>query len=232
VYGKNDRSSLSEDDDAIYGSTGISRWLYAVSKATDEFIALAYAREHGFPVTIARLFNTTGPRQSHAYGMVVPRFVRQALAGEPITVFGDGTQTRCFTNVFDVVESLVRLSETPAAIGQVVNVGRPDEISMLDLASRVRLLCGSRSPVELVDYDQAYGPSFEDMRRRIPDVTRLRQLTGYAPETDLDVTIQQIIDWVLETRTSEPLVESAPRAVRGIRRYGQRQRAETGAPVE
>lgn len=230
VYGKNDRDSLSETDDSIFGSTAVTRWLYAVSKATDEFIALAYAREHGFPVTIVRLFNTIGPRQSHAYGMVVPRFVRQALANEPITVFGDGSQTRCFTNVFDVIESLVRLSETPAAIGQVVNVGLPREISMLDLAHRVRELCESTSTIELVDYDEAYGPSFEDMRRRVPNVNRLRELTGYVPETDLDVTIRQIIEWMTESRAPGPWPEVVAR-VRSVADGMSAPSTDHGAPT-
>jgi UDP-glucose 4-epimerase len=197
VYGKNDADRLAESDDSIIGSTAIARWLYAVSKAADEFMALAYARERGLPVTIARLFNTTGPRQSGAYGMVVPRFVRQALSGEPITVFGDGTQTRCFTNVFDVVEALRRLAATPEAIGLVVNVGQPKEISIEELARLIRDMCQSASPILHVPYGEAYGPSFEDMRRRVPDVSRLAELTGYAPSTPLEETVRQVIE---ETR--------------------------------
>jgi UDP-glucose 4-epimerase len=194
VYGKNGRKALSELDDSIYGPTTASRWLYAVSKATDEFLALAYHREHGLPVTIARLFNTTGPRQTGAYGMVVPRFVQQALGGQPLTVFGSGTQTRCFTNVADVVESLVRLAECPAAVGEVVNIGRSKEISINDLAVLVRDAAGSVSPVVHVAYATAYAPGFEDMRRRVPDVRRLRALTGYAPSTPTETTVAQIIE--------------------------------------
>jgi UDP-glucose 4-epimerase len=194
VYGKNGKASLRETDDSIYGPTTASRWLYAVSKATDEFLALANHREYGFPVTIVRLFNTTGPRQTGAYGMVVPRFVQQAMAGAPMTVFGDGTQTRCFTNVHDVVEALVRIGRTPAAIGRVVNIGQPAEISILDLATRIREVTGSASEIELVPYRVAYEPGFEDMRRRVPDVSLLRELIGYAPDTPLETTIMQIIE--------------------------------------
>lgn len=193
VYGKNGKASLKETDDSIYGPTTASRWLYAVSKATDEFLALANHREYGFPVTIVRLFNTTGPRQTGAYGMVVPRFVQQAMAAAPMTVFGDGSQTRCFTNVHDVVEALVRIGRTPAAIGRVVNIGQPAEISILDLATRIREVTGSASEIELVPYHVAYEPGFEDMRRRVPDVSLLHELINYAPDTALETTIMQII---------------------------------------
>ena len=193
VYGKNDADRLREDDDSIFGSTQKVRWTYAISKAADEFIALAFHRERNFPVTIARLFNTTGPRQSGSYGMVVPRFVRQALNGEPMTIHGDGNQTRCFTNVFDCVEALTRLARTDAAIGHVVNVGQPSELSIRELAELVRDLAGSRSEIRYVPYDEAYGLGFEDMRRRVPDVSFLSRLTGFAPDTPLAVTIGQII---------------------------------------
>jgi UDP-glucose 4-epimerase len=194
VYGKNGKAPLSETDDSIYGPTTAHRWLYAVSKATDEFLALAHHREHGFPVTIVRLFNTTGPRQTGAYGMVVPRFVGQAMRGEPLTVYGSGSQTRCFTNVRDVVESLVRLGDTDAAIGEVVNIGQPVEIAMNDLAELVRTVVGSESPIVHLPYDQAYAPGFEDMRRRVPDVRRLGELIGFVPNTPLEQTIREIID--------------------------------------
>jgi UDP-glucose 4-epimerase len=193
VYGKNDADALRESDDSVFGPTSLSRWLYALSKATDEMMALAYEREQGLPVTIVRLFNTTGPRQSGSYGMVVPRLVQQALAGDPITVFGDGAQTRCFTNVHDVVRALTLLAERPASIGRIVNVGQPDEIAILELAERIRTACGSSSPIELVPYRDAYGPGFEDMRRRVPDVSLLHELTGFRPATALDATIAQII---------------------------------------
>jgi UDP-glucose 4-epimerase len=192
VYGKNVSDALNEDDDTIYGATKVTRWLYAVSKATDEFLALAYHQEAGLPVTVVRLFNTTGPRQTGAYGMVVPRFVRQALEGRPLTVYGDGSQLRCFTNVHDVVTALIALADTPAAIGEVVNIGNPREISIGDLAALVCSIVGSKSPVELVDYEAAYGKGFEDMRRRVPDVTRLRRLIGAVPTTPLEDTIREI----------------------------------------
>jgi UDP-glucose 4-epimerase len=193
VYGKNGHAPLAETDDSIYGPTSANRWLYAVSKAADEFLALAHFREAGFPVTIVRLFNTTGPRQTGAYGMVVPRFVQQARNGEPLTVYGSGLQTRCFTNVADVVECLVRLANCPDSIGQVVNVGRPDEISMNDLAALVIQVVGSTSEIVHVSYAEAYEAGFEDMRRRVPDVSVLQSLISYVPATPLEKTIRQII---------------------------------------
>jgi UDP-glucose 4-epimerase len=193
VYGKNQSDSLSETDDSIYGPTSLRRWLYALSKATDEIMALAYERERGLPVTIVRLFNTTGPRQCGSYGMVVPRLVRQALAGEPLTVFGDGMQTRCFTNVFDVVRALTLLADTPESVGQVVNVGQPREIAIRDLAELVRAACASRSPIQMVDYRAAYGPGFEDMRRRVPDTTKLRELTGLSLAGGLERAIGDVV---------------------------------------
>jgi UDP-glucose 4-epimerase len=196
VYGKNNADGLRETDDSVFGPTSVSRWLYGMSKATDEFMALAHHAENGLPVSIARLFNTTGPRQSGAYGMVVPRLIGQALAGEPLTVYGGGHQTRCFTNVFDVVEALSRIAETDETVGEVINVGRPVEIAINDLAGLVRSTCKSDSPIEHVDYADAYGPGFEDMRRRVPNVDKLRELTGFAPATPLEVTVQQIIDWM------------------------------------
>ncbi len=192
VYGKNESDSLKETDDTTYGATAFSRWLYAVSKATDEFMALAYYEEMALPVTAVRLFNTTGPRQTGAYGMVVPRFVRQALSGQPLTVFGDGTQMRCFTNVADVVAAMIALAEAPAAVGHVVNIGNPREISIRDLAALVVRLTGSSSQIQLIDYSEAYDKGFEDMRRRVPNVDLLRSLVGFAPETPLEETIAEI----------------------------------------
>ena len=192
VYGKNDADALKESDDTTYGSTKVCRWLYAVSKATDEFLALAYHQERGLPVTVVRLFNTTGPRQTGAYGMVMPRFVRQAIEGKPLTVYGDGNQLRCFTNVHDVAAALMALVVTPAAIGDVVNVGNPREISIRDLAQLVRTMVGSDSPIEYEGYELAYGRGFEDMRRRVPDVSRLRSLIGFVPTTPLEATIEEI----------------------------------------
>jgi UDP-glucose 4-epimerase len=200
VYGKNATGGLKETDDTIYGPTKVHRWLYAVSKATDEFLALAYHQETGLPVTVVRLFNTTGPRQTGAYGMVVPRFVRQALEGQPLTVYGDGSQLRCFTNVHDVVAALMALAATPAAIGEVVNVGNPREMSIRHLAELVRSIVGSQSQVELIDYETAYGKGFEDMRRRVPDVSLLRSLVGFVPTTPLEETIREIADCIASAR--------------------------------
>ncbi len=194
VYGKNNADGLRESDDSVFGPTSVSRWLYGVSKAADEFMALAHHTDSGLPVSVVRLFNTTGPRQSGAYGMVVPRFVKQALEGAPIVVFGSGTQTRCFTNVHDVVEALTLIAETPDAVGEVINVGRPVEISISDLAEMVRRVCDSDSLIIHEEYAEAYGPGFEDMRRRVPNVDKLRDLTGYAPDTPLEETIRQIAD--------------------------------------
>jgi UDP-glucose 4-epimerase len=205
VYGKNGKARLAETDDSIYGPTTANRWLYAVSKAVDEFLALATYREYGFPVTIVRLFNTTGPRQTGAYGMVVPRLIQQALSGSPITVFGDGSQTRCFTNVRDVVEALVRIAAAPAAIGRVVNIGQPNEVSIEDLAELIRTITASSSTIEHVPYAVAYEPGFEDMRRRVPEVELLRELTGFVPSTPLEVTIREIVA-SLQAELTESLV--------------------------
>jgi UDP-glucose 4-epimerase len=205
VYGKNGKANLGETDDSIYGPTTAARWLYAVSKATDEFLALAYHREYEFPVSIVRLFNTTGPRQTGAYGMVVPRLVQQALAGTPLTVFGDGTQTRSFTNVHDVVEAILRVGRTPEAIGRVVNIGQPSEISILNLAQRILEVTGSASPIELIPYAVAYEPGFEDMRRRVPDVSLLRELVGYVPDTPIETTIRQIVEFVARDPSTTPV---------------------------
>ena len=212
VYGKNGKAALAETDDSIYGPTVASRWLYAVSKAADEFLALAYHRERGLPVTIARLFNTTGPRQTGAYGMVVPRFVQQALSGSPLTVFGSGEQTRCFTYVGDVVESLTRLARCDAAIGEVVNVGRPTEITIADLAELVRAAVGSESPIVRLSYAEAYAPGFEDMRRRVPDVSRLRSLVGYVPDTPIEVTLSVIVDSLRTTLGPDGVIAGSPSA--------------------
>jgi len=206
VYGKNDADRLDELQDAIYGPTSVTRWLYAASKATDEFMALAYRAELGLPVTVLRLFNTTGPRQSGAYGMVVPRMVRQALHGESLTVFGDGLQTRCFTNVFDVVAAMTALADTDASIGEVVNIGQPEEISIAALARLIIDLTGSHSELVFIPYDQAYGAGFEDMRRRVPDVTKLRRLVGALSFTPIDHTVVQMIEAI----RAEGLTASRP----------------------
>jgi UDP-glucose 4-epimerase len=177
------------------GPTPKHRWAYACSKAIDEFLALAYWKERKLPVIIVRFFNTVGPRQTGQYGMVIPNFVRQALAGEPITVFGDGTQSRAFTHVSDVVGALMKLVSEPKAVGQVINIGNTEEVTILGLAKRVRDLSGSKSPIRFVPYDQAYESGFEDMPRRVPDLTRVTGLIGYEPKHDLDDILTQVIDY-------------------------------------
>jgi UDP-glucose 4-epimerase len=199
VYGKNDRVPLSEDDDRVLGPTTKSRWSYACSKAIDEFLALAYHRERGLPVVIVRFFNTVGPRQTGRYGMVVPRFVRQALDGEPITVYGDGGQSRAFADVEDAVRAMVALSRSEDAVGQVFNVGSSQEVTIGKLAERVRMLAGSRSPIVLVPYDEAYQPGFEDMRRRVPDIRKAEAVVGYRPRVPLDETLRRVIRFIRET---------------------------------
>jgi UDP-glucose 4-epimerase len=194
VYGKSTAVPFSEDADLVMGPTPKHRWAYACSKAIDEFLALAYHKEKGLPVIIVRLFNTVGPRQTGRYGMVVPNFVRQALVGEPITVHGDGTQTRSFTYVGDVVRGLIALLHEPRAVGQVVNIGNNEEISIMELARRVKAATGSRSEIVLVPYDQAYEAGFEDMPRRVPDLTRIAGLVGYAPTLDLDGILAKVIE--------------------------------------
>jgi UDP-glucose 4-epimerase len=193
VYGKNDSGPLKEDDDRIFGSSQLNRWFYATAKAADEALAAAYWQERKLPTIAVRFFNTIGPRQTGRYGMVVPRFVGQALNNEAITVFGDGQQSRCFTYVGDVVRSIIALTETDAAWGEVFNVGRQSEITIADLAQRVVELTGSSSEIVYVPYEQAYSGGFEDLRRRVPDVTKLRQTIGYAPDTPLDEILRRII---------------------------------------
>jgi UDP-glucose 4-epimerase len=181
VYGKSRRARFSEEDDLLIGPPHLGRWSYACSKLMDEFLALAHHRERGLPVIIARLFNTVGPRQTGRYGMVLPRFIAAARAGRPLRVHGDGSQTRCFCIVHDTVEALVRLLRCPAAVGQVVNVGSTEEVSILELARCVRRELGSRSRIVRIPYASAYAPGFEDMQRRRPDVGKLARLTGLHP---------------------------------------------------
>jgi UDP-glucose 4-epimerase len=195
VYGKSDDVPFREDSDLVLGPTPKHRWAYACSKAIDEFLALAYWKERKLPVIIVRFFNTVGPRQTGQYGMVIPNFVRQALAGEPITVFGDGKQSRAFTHVADVVGALVQLVNEPKAIGQVVNIGTTQEISIEKLAERVRTLSGSKSVIKYIPYDEAYESGFEDMPRRVPDLTRIEGLIGYTPVHTLDNILTQVIDY-------------------------------------
>jgi UDP-glucose 4-epimerase len=184
-----------EDADLVMGATVKHRWAYACSKAIDEFLALAYYKERNLPVIIVRFFNTVGPRQTGQYGMVLPSFVRQALSGEPITVFGDGTQSRSFTYVGDVVECLMKLVNEPKAVGQVFNIGNKHEVTILHLAEIVKSLTGSASRIEFVPYDKAYEEGFEDMPRRVPDLTKVTQLVGYEPKVQLNEIITKVIEY-------------------------------------
>jgi UDP-glucose 4-epimerase len=194
VYGKSTEVPFRETADVVLGPSTKHRWAYACSKMIDEFLALAYWKEKKLPVVIVRLFNTVGPRQTGQYGMVLPTFVRQALAGVPITVFGDGTQSRSFTYVSDVVDALVMLAGEPRAVGEVFNVGNTGEISIGELAERVKAATGSRSPIELVPYDLAYEAGFEDMPRRVPDLAKIRALIGYQPRVALDEIITGVVE--------------------------------------
>ena len=194
VYGKSIAVPFQEDADLVLGPTPKHRWAYACSKAIDEFLALAYYRERKLPVIVARLFNTVGPRQTGRYGMVIPNFVRQALSGEAITVFGNGKQTRSFTDVSDVVCALIKLAQEPRAIGQVFNIGNTEEISILDLAERIRTMASSRSTIEFVPYEKAYEEGFEDMPRRVPDLTKIGEYIGYRPTVGLDEILKRVIE--------------------------------------
>jgi UDP-glucose 4-epimerase len=193
VYGKSDKVPFHEDADLVLGPTTKSRWSYAASKALDEFLALSYWKERKQPVKIARFFNTVGPRQTGRYGMVLPNFVRQALAGEPITVYGSGKQSRCFCDVRDSVESLVRLLATDQSIGEVVNIGTDQEVTIERLAHLVKERTESNSPVTFVPYDQAYEPGFEDMPRRVPSLDKLEKLTGFRPAIPLVEIVDRVI---------------------------------------
>jgi UDP-glucose 4-epimerase len=194
VYGKSMAIPFREDADLVLGPTSKHRWAYACSKLIDEFLALAYWKERKLPVIIVRLFNTVGPRQTGQYGMVIPNFVRQALAGQPITVFGDGTQSRSFTYVGDVVRAMVALIDERRAIGQVFNIGNGAEITINDLAARIKTLTGSSSDIVRIPYDQAYESGFEDMPRRVPDISRIAALVGYKPTVELDEILERVIE--------------------------------------
>jgi len=194
VYGKSDRVPFCEDADLVIGKTSTLRWGYACSKALDEFLALAYYHEHELPVTVVRIFNTAGPRQREEYGMVLPAFVRQALAGSPITVFGNGLQSRCFTHVDDVAESLVRLVKTPEASGEVINVGNDSEIAIGELAAMVRDRVGSLSKIVRVPYEEAYDKGFEEIARRVPSLAKLERMIGYRPRTPLERIVDTLAD--------------------------------------
>ncbi|MBM4116236.1 NAD-dependent epimerase/dehydratase family protein [bacterium] len=194
VYGKNNKLPFTEDDDCSYGPTTIGRWSYAYSKALDEFMALAYRQETQVPVVITRLFNTVGPRQTGRYGMVIPRFIRQALQGEPITVYGNGKQSRSFTYVGDVVKALVDLSEAEAAEGEVFNVGNDELVTIEGLAQKVKLMTGSRSKIEYIPYEKAYSANYEDMMHRLPSLKKIHGAIGYRPTMNLESILRTVID--------------------------------------
>jgi len=195
VYGKSEDVPFREDGDIVLGPTIRSRWSYACSKAIDEFLALAYYQEKGLPIIIARFFNTVGPRQSGRYGMVIPRFVQQALKNEPITVYGDGSQSRCFTYVGDVVKAVIKLMETPKAIGNVFNIGSQQEIKIKYLAMIVKMMTSSKSEIKYVPFTKAYDKNFEDMAKRIPDVSKLKKLIKYVPEHNIEYILERVIDY-------------------------------------
>ena len=192
IYGKNDKVPLNEEDDRLIGSPLKSRWSYSEAKAIDESMAYFYFQELGLPVRLVRLFNTVGPRQVGRYGMVVPRFVSAALKNEPITVYGDGSQIRCFCHVHDAVDALVKVIESEKAIGQVFNVGNNQQITIMDLAKKVIEVTGSKSKIELVPYEKAYGPGFEDMQRRVPDISKIKNTLGWQPKIGLEQIIKDI----------------------------------------
>ena len=199
VYGKSNKIPFREEDDLVLGATICARWAYACSKALDEFLALAYHKEASLPVVIVRLFNTVGPRQTGRYGMVVPTLVGQALREDPLTVYGDGAQRRCFTHVHDVVRALVELALEPSAIGGVFNIGSTEEITILELAQKIRSLVGSSSPIAFIPYDEAYETGFEDMERRVPCTDRIRSLIGFAPQVGIDDIIRDVAGTMRET---------------------------------
>ena len=195
VYGKGTQVPFKEDDDLVLGPTTKGRWSYACSKALDEFLGIAYWKERKLPVVIARLFNTVGPRQTGRYGMVIPTFVRQALSGSPITVFGDGTQSRSFTYVSDVVKAILGLVDSDQAVGQVYNIGNGKEITILDLANLVKGVTGSASQIVTIPYDQAYEEGFEDMPRRVPDISKMRKAIGYEPTLGIRAILEKVVEY-------------------------------------
>ena len=192
VYGKGIKVPFAEEDDVVLGPTTRSRWSYAASKMVDEFLALAYYHERSLPAVVFRLFNTVGPRQTGQYGMVVPRFVEQALRNEPITIYGDGNQSRCFCDVSDVVRALIALSAHPEAIGHVFNIGNTEEVSITQLADRIIKVTKSQSTLEYIPYSEAYAPGFEDMQRRVPDTRKIQALLGWTPQIKLDGIIERV----------------------------------------
>jgi UDP-glucose 4-epimerase len=212
VYGKSQALPFKEDGDMQMGATDMGRWAYACSKAIDEFLAIAYWRERALPTTVVRLFNTVGPRQTGSYGMVVPRLVEQALAGEPLTVYGDGRQTRCFCHVADVVQALFALTSKERAYGNVFNVGATTEISILDLANLIIETTGSKSQISLIPYNEAYGEGFEDMYRRVPDTTKVRELIDWRPSRTLEDVVQDVVACQRGARTPAAMVVGRPSA--------------------
>ena len=209
VYGKSTKFPFSEEDDLVLGPTTKGRWSYACSKAIDEFLALAYHRERRLPVTIVRLFNTVGPRQTGRYGMVLPTFVKQALGGEPLTVFGDGQQSRCFTHVGDIVKGLVQCIACDATVGQVFNLGNTEEVTMNALAEKVIEATQSSSAINYLSYDEAYGEGFEDMQRRVPDIAKARTWFGYAPTQSLDDIIKSVVTYCRSSAEASTLQPAA-----------------------
>ncbi len=197
IYGKDrpGKRKFKEDDDRVLGSTTISRWSYSCAKAMDEFLALAYWREKKLPVVIVRFFNTVGPRQTGTYGMVVPRFVKHALSGEPITIYGDGKQTRSFCCVLDVVRAVTELAKNKKAVGEIFNIGNPEPITINELARRVKKITRSSSPIVYIPYEKAYAKGFEDMRHRQPDITKINNLIGFRPRMSLDETLNEIVKY-------------------------------------
>jgi len=194
VYGKGNAIPFHEDDDVVLGPTIRSRWAYAASKMVDEFLALAYYHEKGLPITIFRLFNTIGPRQTGQYGMVIPRFVKQAIAGQDLTVYGDGLQTRCFLHVDDAVQAILALSDKTQAIGHVFNIGSTEEVSILEIAQKILVLThGQDNAINMVTYEEAYAEGFDDMRRRVPDISKIKTFIGWEPKRTLQQTLQDII---------------------------------------
>jgi UDP-glucose 4-epimerase len=209
VYGKSTAIPFREDADLVLGATTKARWSYAASKALDEFLGIAYWNHNGVPATIVRFFNTVGPRQSGRYGMVLPTFVRQAIRGDVITVFGDGEQRRCFSYVGDVVEALIRLARAPGISGEVINIGNDREITMNELAVLVKAIANSNSPITHIPYDSAYGPGFEDMFRRVPCLEKLRRLTGYRPETPIRKIVAVVVEHELANHGPLPRLRAA-----------------------
>lgn len=195
IYGKHLEHTLAEDDNRVMGTVKKRRWAYACSKTLDEFLALAYYDEKKLPVVIGRLFNTVGPRQTGQYGMVLPSFVQSALLGKPITVYGDGTQSRSFTHVDDVLDAMIKLMDEPKAVGDVFNIGNDHEVTINELAEKVKEMTGSSSEIEHIPYEKAYGPGFEDMERRCPNIEKIRNLIGFEPKYDLESIIQSVINY-------------------------------------